>query len=88
MSYVLHVDVLHADKHESLLRVDSIICIGFGQACPKYPGESAISLDILIKKPGMKLGVKQNHFNQIPVLNDKQISTVIQFLKQVNHDSM
>ena len=86
MSY--EVDVLHADKRESLLRVDSIIFNGFGQACPKYPGESTISFDILIKKPGMKLGVKKNHFNHLPVLNNKQISTVIQFLTQLNHDSM
>ena len=28
------VDVLNADKHESLLQVDSIIFDGFGQACP------------------------------------------------------
>ena len=30
------VDVVHANKHESLLQVDSIIFDGFGQACPKY----------------------------------------------------
>ena len=38
------VDVLHADKHESLFKVDSIIFDGFGQACPKYPGKFAIFL--------------------------------------------
>ena len=38
------VDLLHADKHESLLQVDSIIFDGFGQACPKYLGKFAISL--------------------------------------------
>ena len=38
------VDVLHADKHESLLQVDSIIFDGFGQAYPNYPGKFAISL--------------------------------------------
>ena len=38
------VDVLHADKHESLLQVDSITFNGFGPACPKYPGKFAISL--------------------------------------------
>ena len=29
------VDVLHADKHESIFLVDSIIFDGLGQACPK-----------------------------------------------------
>ena len=29
------VDVLHADKHESIILVDSIIFDGLGQACPK-----------------------------------------------------
>ena len=38
------VDFLHADKHESLLQVDSIIFDGFGQAYPKYPGKFAMSL--------------------------------------------
>ena len=38
------VDVLHADKNESLLQVDSINFDGFGQACPKEPGNFAISL--------------------------------------------
>ena len=38
------VDVLHADKHEGILQVDSIIFDGFGQACPKYQGKFAISL--------------------------------------------
>ena len=38
------VDVVHADKHESLLHVDSIIFDGVGQACPKYLGKSAITL--------------------------------------------
>ena len=38
------IDVLHADKHKSLLQVDRIIIDGFGQACPKYPGKFAISL--------------------------------------------
>ena len=27
------VNVLHADKHESLLQVDSLIFYGFGQVC-------------------------------------------------------
>ena len=38
------VDVLHADKRESYLQVDSIIFDGCGQACPNYPGKFAISL--------------------------------------------
>ena len=28
------VDDLHANNHESLLQIDSIISAGFGQACP------------------------------------------------------
>ena len=38
------VDVLHADKHENLLQVDSTIFDGFGQACPNYAAKFAISL--------------------------------------------
>ena len=38
------VDVLHADKHESLLQVDLINFDGFGQAYPNFPGKFAISL--------------------------------------------
>ena len=38
------VDVLHTDKHESILQVDSIIFDGLGQACPKYPDKFGISL--------------------------------------------
>ena len=39
------VDVLHTDKHESLLRVDCIVFNGFAQTCSNnYPGKFAISL--------------------------------------------
>ena len=38
------VDVLHADKYENLLQVDSIIFDWFGQACPNYAVKFAISL--------------------------------------------
>ena len=38
------VDVLRADKHECLLKVDSIIFYGFGQACPNNLGKFAMSL--------------------------------------------
>ena len=44
------VDFLHADKHESLLQVDSIIFNGFSRACPKYPVKFAISLGHLKKE--------------------------------------
>ena len=37
------VDVLYADKHESLVQVDSTIFNWFAQACPNYPGKFAIS---------------------------------------------
>ena len=37
-------DVLHADRNESLLQVDNIICDGFGQGCPKYPAKFAMFL--------------------------------------------
>ena len=38
------VDVLHADKHESLIQVDTAIFNGFGETYPKYVGKFAISL--------------------------------------------
>ena len=50
------VDVLYADKHESLLQVDSIIFDGFGQACPNGPGKFAISLWHLKKKANNEVG--------------------------------
>ena len=31
------VDFLHADKHESLLQIDSMFLMGNGQAFPKFP---------------------------------------------------
>ena len=38
------VDVVHANKHENLLKVDIIIFDVFGWACPKYTVKFAISL--------------------------------------------
>ena len=38
------VDVLHADKHKSLLQGESIVFDRFGQACLKYLGKFAIFL--------------------------------------------
>ena len=37
-------DVLHADRRESLLQVDTFIFDVFGQGCPKYPAKFAMSL--------------------------------------------
>ena len=31
------VDFLHADKHKSLLQIDTKIFDGYGQAFPKFP---------------------------------------------------
>ena len=31
------VDILHADKHESFLKIDSMIFEGDGQSSPKFP---------------------------------------------------
>ena len=44
------VDVLHADKHESFLQVDSNIFDGFGKIFPYYLGKFIISLWHLRKK--------------------------------------
>ena len=38
------VDVLHADKHEYLLQVNTIIYSGFGLAPPNYSGKFLIPL--------------------------------------------
>ena len=38
------VDGVHADKHESLLQVDTIYFNGFGQACSKYLDRIALFL--------------------------------------------
>ena len=48
MSY--EVDVLHADKHESLSQVDAIVFDGVGQTCPKCPGKFLMSLRHLKKE--------------------------------------
>ena len=50
------VDGLHAEKHESLLQIDSIIFDGFGQACPISWLNLQYLCDILRKKPEMELG--------------------------------
>ena len=42
--------VLHADKHEILLQINSIIFDGFGQACPNYPGKFVTFLKHLKKE--------------------------------------
>ena len=38
------VDVLHADKHESLFQIHTIIFNRVGQRCPNYPRKLPISL--------------------------------------------
>ena len=38
------VDVVHANKHENLLQIDSIIFDGFGQGFPNYPAKFVIFL--------------------------------------------
>ena len=48
------IDILHADKHESLLQVDSIIFDGFGQAQITRVNLQYLCV-ILRKKLGMKL---------------------------------
>ena len=50
------VDVLLADKHESLLQVDSIIFDEFGQDAQNARVNLQYPCEILRKKSGMKLG--------------------------------
>ena len=38
------VNFLHADKHQSLLQVDTTFFVGIGQACPKKPSKFSMSL--------------------------------------------
>ena len=50
------VDFLHADKHESLLRIDTKIFDGYGQAFPKFPKKQVCNVfTISLKKLEMKL---------------------------------
>ena len=50
------INLLHADKHNSLLQGDGIGFAEFCQTCPNYPGKFAISWwHFLRKKLGMKL---------------------------------
>ena len=79
MSY--EADVLHADRRESLLQVDTFLFDAFGQGCPKYPAKFAMSLWHLKKEdrnevrnlaalPGSKAGLTMYYtFNILPPLN-------------------
>ena len=50
------VDFLHADKHESLLQIDTKIFDGYGQAFPKFPKKQICNVfTISLKKLEMKL---------------------------------
>ena len=45
------VDFLHADKHESLLQIDTKIFGGYVQALPKFPKKQACNVfTISLKK--------------------------------------
>ena len=50
------VDFLHADKHESLLQIDTKIFDGYVQAFPKFPKAKVCNVfTISLKKLEMKL---------------------------------
>ena len=50
------VDFLHADKHESLLQIDTKIFDGYGQVFPKFPKKQVWNVfTISLKKLEMKL---------------------------------
>ena len=50
------VDFLHADKHESLLQIDTKIFDGYGQVFPKFPKKQICNVfTISLKKLEMKL---------------------------------
>ena len=61
-------DVLHADKHESLLQVDSIIFDGCGLECSSSWIYLQYHRDIVRKKSGMKLGTLLHCLVQILLL--------------------
>ena len=45
----------HADKHRSLLQLDTIILVVYNQACPNYSKEICISLQHLQKSMGYEI---------------------------------
>ena len=50
------VDFLHADKHKSLLQIDTKIFDGYGQAFPKFPKKKECNVfTIILKKLKVKL---------------------------------
>ena len=65
-----------ADKHESLLQVDSIIFDGFGQAYSNYPGKFAISLCHL-KKEG------RNKVKDLNALTGSDTTLIICYISNV-----
>ena len=56
------VDFLHADKHESLLQIDTMIFDGDGQTFPKFP-----KLQCLYNVLKMNLGMKLILYMQINI---------------------
>ena len=44
------VDFLHADKHESLLQIDTRFFDGYGQAFPKFPKKQVWNVYTIPKK--------------------------------------
>ena len=67
------VDVLHVD----LLQVDSIIFDGFGQACPNYPCEFAISLRNRKKEA-------RNEIRDLTALVGSNITLIIYYIFNVH----
>ena len=56
------VDFLHADKHESLLQIDSVILMGMVKHCQSSQNsEFAISLQYLKKKDGVNFFDADKH---------------------------
>ena len=53
---IYEVDIFHANRHENLLQIDTIIFDGVDQTYLKYPDKFAMALLHFKKKVGIKLG--------------------------------
>ena len=59
------IDFLHADKHESLLQIDTMILMGDDQAFPKFPKEQVcMPLQYLRKEVRAEVGFLHADKNQ------------------------
>ena len=86
------VDFLHADKHESLLQIDSVILMGMVKHCQSSQNsEFAISLQYLKKKDGVNFFDADKHQKKfISTLWASKFSTrlILSLMDMIKHSQI